>query len=89
MTQGQKGTPNLASITPKLLILPSLHLPCRTPSFPQPRPSITQWPCTEATTLAPLGKTHPRATFSRRARVTRKTNRTLIQGRAKVRLTAP
>lgn len=50
----------------------------------------------EAHQLCPfpsLGKTHPRATFSRRARVTRKTNRALIhrenKGQAHSRLNPP
>ena len=37
----------------------------------------------ESSYPGPLGKTHPRANFSRRARVTRKTNRTLIRRESK------
>lgn len=91
-----EGSPHLAAVTP-----------IGDPPTPAPALPRAQFPTAkpightvslymEAHHLCPfpsLGKTHPRATFSRRARVTRKTNRALThrenKGQAHSRLNPP
>lgn len=81
MQQGQ-GLPNLAGVTSK-----TANFPIPLPALPYPQlPTLKPVSRTKAHTGAhPLSpfpsheQTHPRATFSRRTRITRKTNRTLMQ----------
>ena len=72
-----EGAPDLVGITP----------PNCQSSHPSTCPTITPvptpMPIGHTEPLPSPGKTHPRATFSRRARVTRKANRTLIQRETK------